>query len=121
MYEGKLIFKRNPSKCQLIRCSSSGWTASVHAPLHAAHAADGAVLEEAGTEVDWQQEVRYNCDGRRHSFLTTILFPGPRPTCSRRCLLLRSRPSREYTPESINSDILTPSHPKYQFIYTIFA
>ena len=45
-----------------------GWTARVHAPLHAAHAADGAVLEEAGTEVDWQQEVsaEYNCHGRRH-------------------------------------------------------
>ena len=56
MYEGKLIFKRKHSKCQPLRCSS-GWSASVHAPLHAAHAADGAVLEEAGTEVDWQQEV----------------------------------------------------------------
>ena len=49
MDEGK-VFKRKPSKCP-------GWSASVHSPLHAAHAADGAVLEEAGTEVDWQQEV----------------------------------------------------------------
>ena len=50
MYEGKLTLKRTPSKCP-------GWTARVHTPLHVAHAADGAVLEEAGTEVDWQQEV----------------------------------------------------------------
>ena len=89
MDEGK-VFKRKPSKCP-------GWSASVHSPLHAAHAADGAVLEEAGTEVDWQQEVSSLIivmeDDISSSNNNSI--PGPRAVCSRSCSPLPSSKQRE--------------------------